>query len=117
MEPWPAEAKSADELSELRKREKQAERQLWGGLEEMAIYRLLQNSPRGPEEISRLEMELLKSRRSTIILAFSLATALLLGAVAAWAAACAGGRHRDGAPLPEWMANSDRFARKRLVIR
>ena len=57
-----------------------------------------------------------RTRRSTIILAFSLATALLLGAVAAWAAACAGGRHRDGAPLPEWMAHSNRFERKRIVI-
>ena len=35
MEPWPAEAKSTDELAELRKREKQAERQLWTGLEEI----------------------------------------------------------------------------------
>jgi hypothetical protein len=57
-----------------------------------------------------------RSRRSTIILAFSLATALLLGAVAAWAAACAGGRHRDGAPLPEWMVHSDRLARRRIVV-
>ena len=43
------------------------------------------------------------TRASTIILAFSLATSLLLGAVAAWAAAEAGGRHRDGMPLPAWM--------------
>src|SRR3954454_738719 len=57
-----------------------------------------------------------RSRRSTIILAFSLATALLLGAVAAWAAACAGGRHRDGAPLPDWMVRSDRLARRRIVV-
>jgi hypothetical protein len=57
-----------------------------------------------------------RTRRSTIILAFSLATALLLSAVAVWAAAVAGGRHRDGAPLPEWMAHSDRFARKRIVV-
>src|SRR5208282_1044486 len=35
MEPWPAEARSTDELAELRKREKQAERQLWAGLEEI----------------------------------------------------------------------------------
>ena len=42
-------------------------------------------------------------RRGSIILAFSVATALLFGAVAAWAAASAGGRHRDGAPLPVWM--------------
>ncbi|MHC2439961.1 hypothetical protein ACVMB0_007336 [Bradyrhizobium sp. USDA 4451] len=44
-----------------------------------------------------------RSRRSAVILAFSIAAALLFGAVAAWAAACAGGRHRDGAALPEWM--------------
>lgn len=44
------------------------------------------------------------ARRSTIVLAFSLAVATLLGAVSAWAAAVAGGRHRDGAPLPEWIA-------------
>ena len=54
-----------------------------------------------------------RSRRSTIILAFSVATAILLGAVVAWAAACAGGRHRDGAPLPDWMARSDELARRR----
>jgi hypothetical protein len=48
--------------------------------------------------IANSKTPLTRSRRSTIILAFSLATALLLGAVAAWAAACVGGRHRDGAP-------------------
>jgi hypothetical protein len=57
-----------------------------------------------------------RSRRSTIILAFSLATAMLLGAVAAWAAACAGGRHRDGAPLPEWMTRSDLPAGRRMTV-
>jgi hypothetical protein len=66
--------------------------------------------------IANARTALNRSRRSTIILAFSLATALLLGAVAAWAAACAGGRHRDGAPLPEWMAHSDRLVRRRIVI-
>ena len=66
--------------------------------------------------IANAKTALNRSRRSTIILAFSLATALLLGAVAAWAAACAGGRHRDGAPLPEWMLHSDRLTRKRIVI-
>jgi hypothetical protein len=66
--------------------------------------------------IANAKTALIRSRRSTIIFAFSLATALLLGAVAAWAAACAGGRHRDGAPLPEWMLHSDKFARRRIVI-
>ncbi len=56
-----------------------------------------------------------RSRRSTIIMAFSLAAAALLGAVAAWAAACAGGRHRDGAPIPEWMAHANRFERQRVA--
>src|SRR6185437_3119036 len=50
-----------------------------------------------------------RTRHSTIILAFSIATALLLGAIAAWAAACAGGRHRDGAALPGWMTRSNEF--------
>ena len=57
-----------------------------------------------------------RSRRSTIIVAFSIATAVLLGAVAAWAAACAGGRHRDGAPLPDWMARSNAFGRRDKVL-
>ena len=59
--------------------------------------------------IANSRTALARSRRSTIILAFSLAAALLLGAVVAWAAACAGGRHRDGAPLPDWMARSSPF--------
>jgi hypothetical protein len=44
-----------------------------------------------------------KSRRSSVIVAFSVAAAVLLGAVLAWAAAGVGGRHRDGAPIPQWM--------------
>jgi hypothetical protein len=66
--------------------------------------------------IANSKTAIARSRRSSIILAFSLATALLLGAVAAWAAACAGGRHRDGAPLPEWMAHSNKLARGRIVL-
>jgi hypothetical protein len=56
-----------------------------------------------------------RKRASSIILAFSTATALLLGAVAAWAAAVAGGRHRDGMPLPYWMTHSNRFAPRRTT--
>ncbi|MBR0751725.1 hypothetical protein JQ604_05985 [Bradyrhizobium jicamae] len=44
-------------------------------------------------------------RRSSTILAFSIAAALLFGAVAAWAAAAVGGRHRDGATMPHWMVH------------
>ncbi len=57
-----------------------------------------------------------RTRRSTVILAFSLATALLLGAVAAWAAACAGGRQRDGAPAPEWMTHANRWDRRTRIL-
>jgi hypothetical protein len=53
-----------------------------------------------------------RTRASTIILAFSVATALLLGAVAAWAGAEAGGRHRDGIPLSGWMLHANRFNRR-----
>ena len=57
-----------------------------------------------------------RSRHSSVILAFSVATALLMGAVTAWAAACAGGRHRDGAPLPEWMVRSNALHRRKMVM-
>jgi len=44
-----------------------------------------------------------KARRSAVILGFSTAASLLLGAAAAWYAACAGGRHRDDvAPALNW---------------
>jgi hypothetical protein len=49
------------------------------------------------------------ARASAIILAFSIAASLLFGVIAAWAAAEAGGRHRDGMPLPGWMMHRSRF--------
>ncbi|MET4117039.1 hypothetical protein ABIB90_003764 [Bradyrhizobium sp. JR4.1] len=52
-----------------------------------------------------------RARRNSIIVAFSVAAATLIGAAVAWAAAVAGGRHRDGEPLPKWMASSNRFHR------
>ena len=55
------------------------------------------------------------ARASTIILAFSLAAALLFGAIAAWAGAEAGGRQRDGAPLSDWMLHANRFGRSRSI--
>jgi hypothetical protein len=66
--------------------------------------------------IANSKLAISRSRHSTVILAFSVATALLLGAVAAWAAACAGGRHRDGAPLPDWMTHSDQINRRRTAL-
>ncbi|HLG82882.1 MAG TPA: hypothetical protein VKY22_17855 [Bradyrhizobium sp.] len=53
------------------------------------------------------------ARASTVVLAFSIAAALLFGAVAAWAGAEAGGRHRDGAPLSSWMLHANSVGRKR----
>ena len=44
------------------------------------------------------------------ILSFSVATAILLGAVAAWAAACSGGRHRDGTLVPDGWRDRMRSA-------
>jgi hypothetical protein len=41
-----------------------------------------------------------KARRSAVILGFCTAASLLVGAAAAWYAACAGGRHRDEAVPP-----------------
>ncbi|KRP91296.1 hypothetical protein AOQ72_32800 [Bradyrhizobium yuanmingense] len=52
-----------------------------------------------------------RARRNSIIVAFSVAAATLIGAAVAWAAAVAGGRHRDGEPLPNWMASANRFHR------
>jgi hypothetical protein len=66
--------------------------------------------------ISNAKTALTRSRRSTIILAFSLGASLLLGAAAAWAGASTGGRHRDGAPLPEWMTHSNRWSRRRMMV-
>jgi hypothetical protein len=57
------------------------------------------------------------ARAGTIILAFSVATALLLGAVAAWLGSESGGRHRDGAPLSDWMLHANRFSRRRDIWR
>ena len=41
-----------------------------------------------------------KARQSGVILGFSVAVSLLLGAAAAWYAACLGGQHRDAAGPP-----------------
>lgn len=63
--------------------------------------------------ISDARRSISRTRAGSIILSFSLATCLLLGAIAAWAGAEAGGRHRDGMPLPQWMRHKSRFNRRR----
>ena len=50
--------------------------------------------------ITAATVALHKARRSAVVLGFSTAASLLLGAAAAWYAACAGGRHRDHVAPP-----------------
>jgi hypothetical protein len=65
--------------------------------------------------ISDARTAISRTRAATIILAFSVATGLLLGAAAAWAGAEAGGRHRNGMPLPDWMLHANRFSQRRSM--
>ncbi|WFU27508.1 hypothetical protein QA649_15230 [Bradyrhizobium sp. CB1717] len=60
--------------------------------------------------IANAKQAISRARAASIILAFSAAAALLFGAVAAWAGAAAGGRHRDGRPLSAWMMHSNRWS-------
>jgi hypothetical protein len=54
--------------------------------------------------VARAKDNITRARRSAIILGFMIGAAALIGAVAAWVAACAGGRHRDGEAIePAWM--------------
>ncbi|KZD20400.1 hypothetical protein [Tardiphaga robiniae] len=53
--------------------------------------------------IATSQASIAKSRRSSVILAFSVAAAILLGAVIAVTAGSVGGSHRDGAAMPHWM--------------
>jgi hypothetical protein len=52
------------------------------------------------EVAARAKQNIERARASAVILAFSLGAAALLGAAAAWFAACAGGRIRDGLDEP-----------------
>jgi hypothetical protein len=68
---------------------------------------------RADTAISNSQTAIARSRRSSVILAFSVAAALLLGAVVSWAAASVGGRHRDGAPMPHWLRDTGRVGTSR----
>jgi hypothetical protein len=52
------------------------------------------------EAVEAAKTAVKKARQSGVILGFSIAASLLLGAAAAWYAACLGGQHRDAAGLP-----------------
>jgi hypothetical protein len=54
-----------------------------------------------------------RARRSALLIGFMIGAAALLGAVVAWAAACAGGRHRDGREALPWYLDWGRpYARR-----
>jgi predicted transcriptional regulator len=61
----------------------------------------------------RARDDLNRARRSAVILGFMVGAAALVGAIAAWYAACAAGRHRDGRealdPLWDWGRPVTRF--------
>ena len=65
--------------------------------------------------IANAKTAIARSRRSAIIAAFSVAAAILLGAVVAWFAASEGGRQRDGAPAPAWFSSGPSSPRQRPV--
>lgn len=67
--------------------------------------------------IARSQTAIRNSRRTAVILAFSTAATLLVGSVVAWAAAVAGGRHRDGEALPHWMSHEDYLTHRRVKER
>ena len=69
------------------------------------------------DTIGKARAALRKSRQAAVILAFSIAAALLLGSVISWAAAVAGGRHRDGEPLPWLMSHGNFLAQRRATTR
>ena len=52
------------------------------------------------EAITAATLAVKRARQSGVILGFSIAVSLLLGAAAAWYAACLGGQHRDQAAPP-----------------
>ena len=53
--------------------------------------------------IARAKENMSRARRSAVLLSFMAGAAALIGAAAAWFAACAGGRHRDGTVPESWM--------------
>lgn len=65
--------------------------------------------------IANAKTAIARSRRSAIIAAFSIAASVLLGAVVAWFAASEGGRHRDGAVTPAWLASRPAAPRQQSI--
>ncbi|RAI44106.1 hypothetical protein CH341_10990 [Rhodoplanes roseus] len=55
--------------------------------------------------VARSSETITKARRAGLVIGFMTGAAALLGAVAAWFAAVAGGQHRDGGAVPAWMGH------------
>lgn len=64
------------------------------------------------EVAARARENISRARKSAVILAFSAGAAALLGAAAAWFAACAGGRVRDGVVAPHGLLDWGRPVRR-----
>jgi hypothetical protein len=64
------------------------------------------------EVAARARENISRARRSAVILAFTAGAAALLGAAAAWFAACAGGRARDGEQAPHALLDWGRPLRR-----
>ena len=64
------------------------------------------------EVAARAKESISRARRSAVILAFTAGAAALLGAAAAWFAACAGGRIRDGEDTPHALLDWGRPVRR-----
>jgi predicted transcriptional regulator len=64
------------------------------------------------EVAARAKENISRARKSAVILAFTAGAAALLGAAAAWFAACAGGRIRDGEDTPHALLDWGRPVRR-----
>jgi hypothetical protein len=64
------------------------------------------------EVAARAKENISRARKSAVILAFTAGAAALLGAAAAWFAACAGGRIRDGEDSPHALLDWGRPVRR-----
>ena len=64
------------------------------------------------EVAARAKENIARARRTVVVLAFATGAAALLGAAAAWFAACAGGRVRDGEAPPHALLDWGRRIRR-----
>lgn len=64
------------------------------------------------EVVNRAKENISRARRTAVILAFMAGAAALVGAAAAWFAACTGGEHRDGRVAPHMLWDWGRRVRR-----